>query len=201
MSVYYYKGAQILAPFTITSNEPIFDVDTVSLRKQRASQNAHRWEISFSTVGTPDTMQDMLVGSVVDLNSTATMVFPQLPVVDSNYSVTSDSVVVGTPGSIGNSSVIANGVGVTGTLPKGSFFKFSNHDKLYMTTADAVFTNGPTTVNFHPTLTSSVSTSNSFMLASNANFTYYRSIDNAAGITFSDGVLASNGTIDLVEAL
>jgi hypothetical protein len=116
MSVYYYKGAQILAPFTITSNEPIFDVDTISLRKQRASQNAHRWEISFSTVGTPDTMQDMLVGSVVDLNSTATMVFPQLPVVDSNYSVTSDSVVVGTPGSVGNSSVIANGVGVTGTL-------------------------------------------------------------------------------------
>jgi len=201
MSVYYYKGARILAPFTIRSNEPTFDVDTISLRKQRASQNAHRWEISFSTVGTPDTMQDMLVGSVTGLNDTDTMVFPQLTAVDNAYSVTSDSVVVGTAGASGDTSVIANGTGVTGTLPKGSFFKFSNHDKIYMTTADAVFSNGPTTVNFHPSLVSAVSTTHNFMMGPNATFTYYRSIDNASGITFTDGVLASNGTIDLLEAL
>jgi len=201
MSVYYYKGARILAPLSIRSNEPTFDVDTISLRKQRASQNAHRWEISFGTVGTPDTVQDMLVESVININSTDTMLFPQLPVVDNTYSVTSDAVVVGTPGVSGDTSLIANGTGVTGTLPKGSFFKFSNHDKMYMATADAVFSNGPTTISFHPALTSAVSSSHNVMMNSNAIFTYYRSIDNATGITFTDGVLANNGTIDLVEAL
>ena len=201
MSVYYYKGAQILAPYTITSNEPAFDVDTVSLRKQRASQNAHRWEIAFNTIGTPDTVQDMLVSSVVNLNSTDTMIFPQLPAVDNAYSVTADNVDVGTPGVSGDTSVIADGTGVTGKLPKGSFIKFSNHDKIYMVTADATFANGPTTVNFHPALVSAVATSHDFMFRDNAVITYYRSIDNAKGITFSDGILASNGTIELIEAL
>ena len=41
---YYYKGAKILAPLTIKSNEPIYDTDTISLAKQRASQGAQRWE-------------------------------------------------------------------------------------------------------------------------------------------------------------
>ena len=50
MSVYYYNGAQILAPFTITSNEPMFDMTTISLKTQRASQGAQRWELSFDII-------------------------------------------------------------------------------------------------------------------------------------------------------
>ena len=85
MSVYYYNGAQILAPFTITSNEPMFDADTVSLKKQRATQNAQRWEMSFSTVGTPDTVQDMLISAVANNQSTSTMIMPQLPAVSDKF--------------------------------------------------------------------------------------------------------------------
>ena len=49
---YYYEGYEILAPLTIASNEPMFDSDTVSLRKQRASQSAQRWELSFGILTT-----------------------------------------------------------------------------------------------------------------------------------------------------
>jgi hypothetical protein len=72
---YYYEGYEILAPLTITSNEPVFDADTISLRKQRATQNAQRWELSFSvTTLTPSG----LLTSITDFDSAKTMTMPQL---------------------------------------------------------------------------------------------------------------------------
>jgi len=184
MSVYYYNGAQILAPFTITSNEPMFDADTVSLKKQRATQNAQRWEISFSTVGTPDTVQDMLISAVSQNQLTSTMIMPQLPTVDT----------------LSTKSNTSTNVAVAAT--KGSFFKFSSHDKLYMTTTDINFDGGTnTSVSFYPKLQSNLTTSHTMLTGSLAVLTYYKSVDNMSGITFTDGVLSNSGTIELLEAL
>jgi hypothetical protein len=208
MSVYYYNGAQILAPFTITSNEPMFDADTVSLKKQRATQNAQRWEISFSTVGTPDTVQDMLIAAVSQNQLTSTMIMPQLPAVSDKFTLENANAVLTTvvsihvSASVGDSSIDVKTLNRSGTLPKGCFFKFSSHDKLYMTTSDTVFdgTTNPT-INFYPSLRSNATTAHQVRLGDAARLTYYKSVDNMSGITFTDGVLSNSGTIELLEAL
>jgi hypothetical protein len=208
MSVYYYNGAQILAPFTITSNEPMFDADTVSLKKQRATQNAQRWEISFNTVGTPDTVQDMLIAAVSQNQLTSTMIMPQLPAVSDKFTLENANALLTTvvsihvSASVGDSSIDVKTLNRSGTLPKGCFFKFSSHDKLYMTTSDTVFdgTNNPT-INFYPSLRSNATTAHQVRLGDAARLTYYKSVDNMSGITFTDGVLSNSGTIELLEAL
>jgi len=104
---YYFEGYEIVAPLTITSNEPMFDADTVSLRKQRAAQNAQRWELSFNIVTT--TPADALL-SIVDFDTEQTMTMPQLN--DVNDRLTSFN------------------------YPKGAFVTGSNN-KVYMVKTDA----------------------------------------------------------------
>jgi len=202
MSVYYYKGARILAPYSISSNEPMFEVDTVSLKKQRATQNVQRWELSFNTVGTPDTVQDMIIAAVLDTQSVDTMVMPQIPVVDELTTITNNSPVIAQLAPLGATSVTMGVSSTSGTLPKGSFFKFSNHDKIYITTTDINF-DGSTDlpVSFFPSLRLEQPVGNEMKVGSNAIITYYKNIDNMSGVTFSDGVLSNSGTIELVEAL
>ncbi len=129
---YYYKGAKILAPLTIRSNEPIYEVDTVSLTKQRASQGVQRWEISFNTVTSGDTEADMLVGTITNMTASTTITMPQIPSVVAGNTA-GVSLVINANVNAGLSAVI---IASDGVIKKGSFIKFSNHDKLYMVTAD-----------------------------------------------------------------
>lgn len=201
MSTYYYKGAKILAPFTIVSNEPMFDVDTVSLRKQRATQNAQRWEISFNTVAEGVDQVDLFLGSVVDFDEVDTMIMPQLPQVDKLTTASLTSLPISINASQNATSVTLQGVGVSGLMPKGTFFKFSTHDKIYVTTVDADFDSGTPVVSFYPKLRENVTTSDTVKIGNEAVLSFYRSIDNQVGITFQDGILSDVGTLTLIEAL
>jgi len=201
MSVYYYEGAKILAPLTITSNEPMFDVDTVSLKKQRATQNAQRWEVSFGVIAEPSTQVDLFISSVDNLDTVTTMIMPQLTEVDKLNTLTHTSTAVDGSYSAGVNVVGISAATTTGLLPKGSFIKFSNHGKVYVTTSDTTFTSGSANVNIYPSLRTSITSSDFVRTGSECLFTYLRSIDQQTGITFTDGVLASVGTIDLIEAL
>lgn len=198
---YYFEGAEILAPLSIVSNEPIYEVDTVSLSKQRASQDVQRWELSFNTIGTPETQQQMMISAITGIISTNTMIMPQLPEVDRLFTVTANTATVSVPALAGATQVIISGAGKTGFLPKGSFISFSNNDKIYMTTTDADFTSGDATVRFFPKLQSPLTTSHSLEMSSSVQLVYYRDISNLTGITFSDGVLSNAGTITVIEAL
>jgi hypothetical protein len=272
---YYYEGYEILAPLTITSNEPMFDVDTVSLRKQRASQNAQRWELSFDIL-TKNPADALL--SIVGFDIAKTMTMPQLNDVNDRlaggsastitYTVTasggkyyidgvqnptltfvkgntyifdqSDSsngahplrfstnsngsptyttgvTVNGTQGqsganttiivdngapstlyyyctnhaNMGNSITVNNSAGIA--YPKGAFVTGSNN-KVYMIKSDA---SSVVASNLYPTPPSGLT----YSTVANATISYYRSIDNLRGITFNDGILASAGSIDIIEAL
>jgi hypothetical protein len=201
MAVYYYEGAKILAPFTITSNEPMFDVDTVSLRKQRTSQGVQRWEISFNIQGEFDTADDLFVASVVDFDNVKTMIMPQLPVVAKRHNMNT-SPLVATAAGAGSEYVYIDSAIVDGLLPKGAFIKFSNHDKIYVVRQDVSFDGlADKYIHIYPSLSKNVNTSTSLLTGNNCVLTYYRDIDNAQGITFTDGVLSNAGTINLVEAL
>jgi len=202
MSVYYYNGAKILAPFTVISNEPMYDADSVSLRKQRASQDVQRWEIEFKTILETDDQATALVNSVVDRDTSTTMVMPQLPGPDSTFNVNVETVSINSTGNVGDSTVELNETGISGTLPKGYFVKFSNHDKLYLVTADFAFSGAGTgNLSIYPSLRSEVTNLDSVKLGSLAVFSYYRDISNLNGITFTDGVLSEQGSVRLVEAL
>jgi hypothetical protein len=201
MTTYNYEGARILAPLTITSNEPVYEVETVSLKKQRASQNVQRWEISFNVIGEKSTEVDLFLKSAEGMEDVRTMIMPQLNAVSSAYTLSSSNVPVQAIASAGVTTVYLNTSSITGKLPKGSFFKFSNHSKLYVTTADMVSNNGTVALTFFPKLRAAITGSHTVNTGDSAILTYYRSIDSQTGITFSDGILSSVGTIDLVEAL
>ena len=161
---YYFEGYEIVAPLTITSNEPMFDADTVSLRKQRAAQNAQRWELSFNIVTT--TPADALL-SIVDFDTAQTMTMPQLKEVNDRLS--------------------------TVNYPKGAFVTGSNN-KVYMIKSDA---SSVVDSNLYPTPPSGLT----YSTVANATIRYYRDVSNLRGITFSDGILADPGTINIIEAL
>jgi hypothetical protein len=201
MSVYYFDGAQILAPLTIKSNEPVFEVETLNLRKQRASQNVQRWEISFSTIGTAETQADIMLGAISSPQVVQTMIMPQLPSVDEATTINKSRIAIGAGAPVGANAVAASPVGVFGIIPKGTFFKFSNHDKLYVTTSDTSVASLSVMLNFYPSLQMPVVTSQTIEIKENAILTFQRDLDNQRGITFTDGVLSNAGTITLIEAL
>jgi hypothetical protein len=104
---YYFEGYEILAPLTIVSNEPMYDIDTISLKKQRSSQGVQRWELSFRVLS--QTPADLLV-SLTNFDTAQTMTMPQLNEVNDKLSSVN--------------------------FPKGAFVTGSN-DKVYMVKTDA----------------------------------------------------------------
>jgi len=274
---YYYEGYEILAPLTITSNEPMFDADTISLKKQRSSQGAQRWELSFNVV-TPSPADALI--SIASFDTVKTMTMPQLTDVDSRlggpatinhtvtviggkfyidgvqqktlsfakgntyifnvsdssndthpfrFSTTSDGThgggveyttgvtTSGTQGQTGATVTIVvsgsapstlyyyctNHSNMGGTInvsnatgvayPKGAFVTGSNN-KVYMVKSDA---SSVVESNLYPTPPSGLT----YSTVANATIRYYREISDLRGITFNDGVLASPGTIIIIEAL
>jgi len=273
---YYYEGYEILTPLTIASNEPMFDIDTISLQKQRSSQGVQRWELSFGVL-TQDPAAALT--SIVDFDVAKTMTMPQLNDVNdrlpiaattTTYLVTASGgkyfidgvqnpslsfvkgntyifdlsdaslgahplrfattanaiggtqyttgvTVNGTQGTaganvtiivaesapatlyyyctnhtgMGNSISVSSAVGVN--YPKGAFVTGSNN-KVYMVKANA---SSVVDSNLYPTPPSGLT----YSTVANATIRYFRSVDNLRGITFSDGILASPGTIDIIEAL
>jgi len=196
MAKYYYEGAEIVTPFSVVSNEPHFDMTTVSLKTQRASQGYQRWELSFNTVNTSSTAVDALLAAVDGIDSSRTFTMPQI--VDHTLSTT--PTLQGAENA-GDSHFVVDLSSATGVLPKGSFIKFSNHNKVYITTMDADFSpsTGSLQVNIYPSLVANISSANTLDIA--PDLSYYVDIDNQQGITFSDGVLSSAGTINLIEAI
>jgi len=200
MTAYYYQGSPILAPLTIVSNQPMFTADTVSLKQIRTAQNAQRWELSFEVL-TNDKAADQLLASVSGLASSSSIIMPQLKEVDDKRTITGIFTANGaiTAGASTIPLALANGAGF---LPKGSFVKFANHTKVYLLKTDwdaSTTVSGP--VEVYPTLRTSVPSGTTFLYGSNCTLTQFRSIDDQRGITFQDGILASPGPINLIEAI
>ena len=199
---YYYKENEIVTPFTIESNEPVFDMTTISLKTQRASQGYQRWELNFSTVSSGgDKEVDSFLTSVLDISTLSTMVMPQLAAVDKTRTAQGEVLVASTFAS-GVTQVNLDKTTSSGILPKGSFFKFSNHPKVYVTLFEVNLNDlSNVELKFYPKLKVAVGDTTSIAYGSSCLFSYYRDVSNLKGITFTDGVMSSSGTISLVEAL
>jgi len=200
MAVYYFEGSPIVAPLTIESNEPVFSADTISLKQQRASQGAQRWELSFQ-IQTKDIEEDYFVTMVTGINQAKSMIMPQLLSVDKKVTVANTGVPSTT--SAGSSSVNIN-FNEVAFLPKGSFIQFSNHSKIYMVTSNITTALTAVAVPIYPSLRTAVTTTHIVYHAGSSvkpNLQYYRDLETLQGITYEDGVLVNPGTIKLLEAL
>lgn len=196
---YYYQGSPILAPYTIKSNEPIYSATTVSMKESRASQGVQRWEISFN-VRTRDNAVDILFAGIDEMKNAATMIMPQFPEV-ANYAITG-TIDVNAVSNISATSVTISKTLAAGTLKKGAFIKFDNHDKVYMVTEDVSLSGtGDTTLPIYPALRAAIDTTTDVKYGNNCLITYVRDVSNIQGITFSGGLIANPGTINLVESL
>jgi hypothetical protein len=201
MTVYYFEGSPIVAPLTIESNEPIFSADTVSLKQQRASQGAQRWEISFQ-IQTKDIEEDYFVTMVTGITDSKSMIMPQLNSVDKKITVTSNNCVPAATSQGANA--VAIDFNEVGFLPKGSFIQFSNHSKIYMVTSNVATSTASVLVNIYPSLRTTVNTAHFVYHPGSTvkpSLQYYRSLDTLQGITYEDGVLVNPGTINLLEAV
>lgn len=75
----------------------------------------------------------------------------KIPVYGDQSGNASGSILTSTTGSAGDTSIAIDGI--SGTLKAGDFFKFANHNKVYMITSDLT---GAGTLNFQPELAASV---------------------------------------------
>ena len=207
MATYQFEGQDIVAPFRVTSNEPAFSADTVSLKTRRVKQGPQRWELEFGV-----TMQDsrtFFADAVSGFHDKLSMTMPQLNVRGKTIAVGTNTTTLkpSTGANAGATSLdlVSSGTGINGTINRGRFVQFSNHDKIYMVKEDFDYDDeddGPL-LKIYPALTTQVTTTTTLKYKDSDNITFkaYRDITNVNGITFTDGVLSEAGTINLIEAL
>jgi hypothetical protein len=180
----------------------MFDADTVSLKKQRASQGAQRWELSFSTVPTDSDIADNFVASVKDFHLPDSMIMPQFKEVLNRYTFVGDILTSNSSAAGDEDATLSNNSGQSGIIPKGYFIKFANHDKVYLVTED-INLDGNTNKNLklYPALVKAVPSQTQVMVEDNCTIAFFRSLDSQRGITFSDGIMVNSGVITLEEAI
>ncbi|MDB4378636.1 hypothetical protein N9Z41_02580 [bacterium] len=193
MAVYKYKGSVIAAPFTILTNKPFYEAETYNLKVQRASQDAQRWEISFTTLARDNDAVNLFVSLIEDMDTVDTMIMPQLVQSEISGTLTTNAA------SSGDDFFTLDTItGVSNSWKKGEFISFQNHDKVYIVLQD---TNAGGNVPVYPSLVTNIPSGTTVYTGDNVLLTYNRSADTITGITFNDGVLASPGTVTLIEAV
>lgn len=203
MATVEYLGERIIAPVEILSNQPGFQSETIALRTQTVGVTAQRWELRFK-VDHEDPAAHF-TQRIPNRFATKTMVMPQFYQRRGQpTNALTGTVTVGTNTAAGQSTVpIRRTSGTAGLLSRGRFVKFSNHNKVYLITANVTLPNdGNVNLSIFPALTEAVTTSHQLMhLDNDVTITAYESIDNINGLVYTDGILTDNGPIHLIEAL
>ena len=185
--------AKFTAPLSVSSNVPVFGSDALSLKRQVTKRTAQRWEISTGIEPLSYGSNELFALFVRKGNSEPiSIVMPQ------NFgameALTATGVGTGT-GSASETSVDV--LGITGTIPVGTFIKFGNHSKIYMLTQKLV---GSGTMHIYPALRSAVNAT-AFSYQKDIIADFLLDLDVIAGMSFTDGILMDLGTIKLVEVL
>jgi len=193
-----YDGGQVIAqfaaPLTVRSNVPVFQSDTLSLRRFTTKRAAQRWEIESNLEPLTFGAQALFAHLVQKgLHDTLQVIVPQ------NYGVIKARTATVSPvtatGSLGATQVTVDGN--TGLIPKGTFLKFANGGKVYMATSDLT---GNGVLNIYPQLKVAVSGTNMYHL-DDVVMTCYYDVGTVQGMAYTDGIMMDVGSVKLVEAL
>lgn len=183
--------AQFAAPLHVKNVVPVYLTDTMSLSRRVSRRAVQRWEIQSNVVPLSSDANAFFVDLVIKGKySEVDVVMPQ------NYGVISKRTNTATPvatGSAGASQVTISGV--NGLIPKGTFVRFSNHSKVYMTTSDI---SAPGPLDIFPELRSAVSGTNMYC-KDDVIMTAYYDGETVSGMLYSDGILMDPGSVLLVE--
>jgi len=182
--------AKFATPLRVESIEPVFVSDSLSLKRNPRKRSGQRWEVA---------------ASLEPLNTTANKLFALF--VKKGNTETLDIIMPQNYGSRVNRKVI-NGVTATGTsdsttvtlttssfVPAGTFIKFANHNKVYLTLDDC---NGGGSVEIRPRLRTTI-TNSAVTWQDNVVCKVFLETQNVNGMSYTDGILMDNGELTFVE--
>jgi hypothetical protein len=187
--------AQFVAPLTVRSNRPVFMADTLSLHRHVSRRSAQRWEIETNLMPLTTTAEELFVNFVLSGHSqTMEVVMPQnIGVIRRRTSTAA----ITASGALGANTVGLSGA--NGLIPMGTFVKFANHDKVYITTSDSDTIT--VTAGIYPDLRVAVPAGTAMQYLDDVIMKGLYDTDTITGMVFTDGVLMDNGTVRIVERL
>ena len=186
--------ARFVAPVTVQSNRPVFLTDTLSLSRKVAKRPVQRWEIITRLEPLSFSAQDLFVNiATKGYSETVFVIVPQ------NYGAvqakTETGGTVSITGTQGESLATLNNV--TNLIPKGTFFKITGHNKVYITTSDR---DGSGSVGVFPELLDTFA-GTTIQYQDDVIMSCLYDTDTVSGMTYTDGILMDVGTVKMVERL
>jgi alpha-amylase/alpha-mannosidase (GH57 family) len=195
------KGVVVrfVAPMTIKSNQPVFSMDTLSLKRQTTSQKAQRWEIT-TNLEPSNTSIDYFMSSVLNgFDHTITIQMPQLLQTKARTSTIRGDLIITANAVKGQTTVQAGNGVATGNIYRGEFIKFGNDDKVYLVKQD--FIGGVGNLEIYPPLRKNTPNGTSVLYRDNVLMHCLYDTTTVLGITYKDGILSDPGSITLIEDL
>jgi len=190
---------RFVTPMSVSSNQPVFVSDTLSLKRQVVSHGVQRWEIK-TNLEPSNKSADLLIHSVVNgYQGVFDISMPQVYIKgfkDTRTKLIRTTVSVAS----GDNTFQTSGATTANQLIKGEFITFSNHQKVYLVT-NVVTANNISTVTVFPNIIINVPTDNIIDYGSNVILKARYDTDVILGITYVDGILSDMGTVTFIEAL
>jgi hypothetical protein len=191
-----YEGGKVIAkfvaPVSVRSNQPVFASDTLSLKRYVSKRPAQRWEIETRLEPLSHSAEDLFVDLISKgYSSPTTVTTPQ------NYGASRKLTGSNSPTATGAVGASLISVTNTGFIPKGTYIRFSNHSKVYLTLANR---DNSGTVSIFPALRAAVSNT-TFLCKDDVIMTCFYDLDTIIGMSYVDGILMDLGTIKLVESV
>jgi hypothetical protein len=201
---YTWSGQRITAPITISSNQPEFVTETANLKRLVTSQDAQRWELMFGLEPTTDA-GGLFVAMTSAAQGVRTMVVPQIYKSGSVNECATTATVDAIAAAGASSVTVSLGTGDIGkVIYKGTFIKFAGHTKVYMVTADATAVDNTTealaTLSVYPELRAGVVVSEVVSYLDDVDLSYWLG-EQLRGISYADGIVASVGSVAVLEAI
>lgn len=175
-----------VAPLAISSNQPTFVQDTLSLQRRASMPIAQRWEIMANLFPENGTNNHMLHSVTYGNHGIIYVRMPQI----ANKALSNSTILAA------DAAINASSISLVGTIAAGEFINVGTDPKVYLITA----ANGGI-VQITPKLRTAQSMGAAVKAGGNVTMRAYYDTDVQLGITFTDGVLSDPGSIKLIEAL
>jgi hypothetical protein len=192
--------ASFVSPLTMRSNQPIFVSDALSLKRTTYKRSPQRWELEAKLEPLNMSANELMVSFITKGFDTVFEITTPQNVGASNSLKMVGELSVATAAIASQSSV--NMTCESGSvLPAGTFIKFHNHGKVYMTTETVVFGTGSKSVKIYPPLRYPAAAATIVECSDNVRMQVRYDTDIVRGMVYEDGILMDNGTIRFIEAL
>lgn len=191
------SGTYPTSPVFTSANfrSEFFNLSSQTISGRTQVRNIGGQRFTFSAAYPPMTRAEFapVMGFIMAQRGMAETFTIVLPEVSSSSGSVSGTISAAAAGSIGDTSIAVDGF--TGTLKAGDVFKFANHAKVYMATADI---SGSGTLSFQPALVAAVS-DNEVITHDNVPFTVRINNDVQEYSIATD--LSYSYEVDFIEAI